>query len=556
MPKTEDLIRKYALANAYSHDGKASPGAIIGKLIREDSSYAKKIKDLQPKIAKIVKEVNKLAQSAQKKELEKVYPEFFEKKEVSKDLPELPNAKKGKVVTRMAPEPNGHMHLGHAASFFFNHYYARKYGGKLIMRFEDTNPEKEEKEYYESIKEDVKWLGFEWDELKNNSDDLPTFYEYAEKLINKGAAYVCECPVEEMRANRMKSKECACRKNSKKENLTKWAAMLKDAPAGSAVLRFKGDMKAGNTVMRDPTLFRIVEAAHPLQGKKFRVWPLYDFANAIEDAICGITHVLRSNEFAQRDELQNKMRTTLGLKNPEIISYSRINVEDKPCSKRQILPLIEEGRVSGWDDPRLATIKGLKRRGIIPKTLHELGLDVRMTSGSTTISWKKIETINRKLLDAKADRYFFVPNPIKIEVEGAKKRTAKLQLHPDFPEKGKRELSAGSAFYVPEDDLKKLKKRDVFRLKDLYNVEYLGSSKAKFHSEKVIPDSAKIQWVPAEEAVEVKVLVPEGIEKPLRILKGVAEKGISNVPVGDIIQFERVGFCRRDSHSIFILSHK
>jgi len=550
-----DLIRKHALANAYSHNGKASPGAIIGKLIQEDASYKNKITELQPEIVKVVDEVNKLSLEEQEKELRKLYPDFFERKPVEKqELPELPNAKKGKVVTRLAPEPNGYMHIGHAISFFFNEYYAKKYAGKTILRFEDTNPEKEKKEFYDSIAEDVKWLGIKYDSRKNNSDDLETFYKHAETLIKNNNVYMCSCPVEKTRENRMKGIECECRSNSPAENLALWKKMLTTMKEGDAVLRFKGDMEAKNTVMRDPTLFRIVTASHPVQKKKYRVWPLYDFANALEDAICGVTHALRSNEFHQRDELQNRIRGLLGLENPEIISYSRINVSDAPTSKRRILPLVESNEVTSWDDPRLATIKALKRRGILPETLRQLALEVRMTSGSTTIDWSTIFGINRKILDEKANRYYFVPNPLKLEVKNAPTKKAELKLHPEDAKRGSRKIRTKNIFYIPKAE--KFKKGDVFRLKDLYNVEYLVSGKAKFDSDELKPSTPKIQWV-TDDFVEIEVLVPGilGKEAPAKI-KGYAEKGVGKLKIGSIIQFERFGFCRKDSENLFILTHK
>jgi glutamyl-tRNA synthetase len=332
--------------------------------------------------------------------------------------------------------------------------------------------------------------------------------------------------------------------------------MLKDMAPGKAVLRLKADMQSKNSVMRDPTLFRITEDSHPLQKKKYRVWPLYDFANSIADAESGITHVLRSNEFVQRDELQNKLRELLGYKNPEIISYSRINTSGAPTSKREIQPLIDSGDVTGWDDPRLVTIKGLKKRGILPETLRQLALEVRMTKSSTTIDYKTIFGINRKILDEKVDHYFFVPNPIKIKVKNAPGKIAELKMHPEFPKRGKRKVKTSDTFFISADDEKSLKKGTVFRLKDLYNVKYLGNGKAEFDSMDVKQNTNKIQWV-TEENIKIEVLVPGEVGKNgLKTLKGVAEQAIEKIEPEQVVQFERFGFCKKENSSKFVMSHK
>ncbi|MFH1450811.1 MAG: glutamate--tRNA ligase [archaeon] len=557
--KSEELIEKHALANAVQHNGKASMGAVMGRVLADDPALKKNISKLQEKLAEIVKKVNRMNSDEQENRLLKLWPDFFKPKEKSKEpreLPYLPGAKMGKVVTRLGPEPNGYLHIGHAISFFFNEYYAKKYKGKLILRFEDTNPEKEKKEFYDSIAEDLAWLGIIYNERKNNSDDLKLFYKKAEELIKSGNAYVCSCPVEVSRKNRFEGIECGCRNQDAATNLKLWKGMLKDAPAGTAVLRLKADMQSRNTVMRDPTLFRIVEAEHPMQVEKYRVWPLYDFANAVEDGICGVTHVLRSNEFKQRDELQNKIRDLLGLTNPVIISYSRITASGAPTSKREIAPLIESGAVTGWDDPRLVTLKGLRRRGILPETLRLLALEVRMTKGSTTIDYKTIFGINRRILDEQAARYFFVPNPVKLNVKNAPGKTAELKMHPNYPERGTRKIKTSDTFYISAEDEDSFKRGEWFRLKDLFNVRYMGKGKSEFDSLGVKPDTRKIQWV-TKDYTEIEVIVPGEIGKGgLKKVKGFAEKSVEKIKPDSIVQFERFGFCKKNSDGTFVLAHK
>ncbi len=573
MASNSELILKHTLANAFSHEGKASEGAVLGKLIAENSKLKADIENLRKEIKKVVADVNKLKPAAQEKKLHEIWPEFFtqEKKEESRELPELPNAQKEKVVLRLPPEPNGYMHIGHAMSFFFNYYYAQKYSGKLILRFEDTNPEAEQAEFYKSIKEDIDWLGIKYDVVKNNSDDIETFYSAAEKLVKLGAAYVCTCDVETMRKNRFDGKECVHRKYSAAENLDLWKKMFHEFKVGQAILRLKGDMKAGNSVMRDPTLFRIVEHAHPLQKNKYRVWPLYDFANAIEDAICGVTHVLRSAEFMQRDEMQNKLRGLLGYENPVIISYSRVNFAGSPTSKRKILDLMDKKIVKEWDDPRLVTIRALRRRGILPQAIFNTALNVRMTLASTTIDWDMLAAENRKLLDKIANRYFFVPGPIKVEVKNAPTKVFFMKLHPDFAERGERKQKALGTFFVPSDDIEKLKTGDIFRLKDAYNIkiETMDSKVVRgiFAGNEPLENTPKVQWtnakgIPAELIVSGQLVGKD--ENPLpdsmKVIKGVCEEDCKNLKAGDVVQFERFGFVKIEKVSAEkiegILAHK
>jgi len=572
MLSNERLILKHALANAFSHSGKASDGAVLGKILSEKPELKENLDSLRREIQKIVSEVNALSVPVQESKLKEVYPEFFtrEKKEEKKELPELPNAVPGKVVLRLPPEPNGYIHIGHAISFFFNYYYAKKYNGKLILRFEDTNPEAEEKEFYKAIKDDIDWLGIKCNSVKNNSDDMKVFYEAAEKLVKKGEAYACTCDVESMRKNRFDGRECEHRRNTIESNLMLWEKMFHAFKPGQAALRLKGDMKAGNSVLRDPTLFRIVEASHAMQKKKYRVWPLYDFANALEDAICNITHVLRSAEFIQRDELQNKLRSLLGYKNPVIISYSRINFAGSPTSKRKILELMDKKVVNEWDDPRLVTIRALRNRGILPEAIHNMALNVRMSLSSTTIDWNMLAAENRRLLDASAKRYYFVPNPVKLEVKNAPKETADLKYHPNIPELGVRKIKTAGKFFISKDDAETLSIGDVFRLKDLYNVEVISAGKeikANYVEEQIQGNAPKFQWV-TDKNIPCEIKIPSEIvgrdDNPLpdslKIIKGLCEETCKKISPNEIIQFERFGFVKIEKPSPKsikgILAHK
>ncbi|MCD6467166.1 MAG: glutamate--tRNA ligase [Methanomicrobia archaeon] len=550
------MIKKHVLINALEHKGKAAPKAVLGKVLSENKELKTKIPETLKEIEKIVKEINALSIEDQKKLLEDVYPEYFEKKKVKKikELPDLPHSEN--VVTRLPPEPNGYIHIGHGLSFFFNWYYARRYNGRVILRFDDTNPSKEKKEYYDSIKEDLRWLKIDWDTERRESDNIEIYYYYAEEIIKKGKAYICECDGEKIHKDRFEMRECKCRERSIDENL-KLFNLLKEGKI-KAVLRLKGDMKSQNTSMRDPTLFRINLDPHPIVGKRYKLWPLYDFACAIEDA--EVTHVLRDNEFQFRIEVQNYIRDCLNLKQPFIKHYSRFGVKGTPTAKRKIRPLIEENIVKGWDDVRLVTIRGLKRRGILPETIHELGKEIGLSTAEPVIDWSIIESINRKLLDPVTKRYFFVGNPKELLVKNAPEKEIKLKMHPT-ENLGERTLKVGKKFFIPD-----VKEKEI-RLKDLYNVKILemGDKIVGKYVDKNLKNIKKLQWVP-EEYCNVEILVPDLLFiddklKPdsLKTVYGVAEKNIESLCIGEIIQFERFGFCRLDEKNKvykFIFTHR
>ncbi|MCD6235419.1 MAG: glutamate--tRNA ligase [Thaumarchaeota archaeon] len=568
----EKLALKWALKNAVDHDGKALAGPVIAKILGEKPELKKSIREVKEAAEKAVEKVNKLEPEEQRRLLEEIAPDLLEAKkaEEEKKLPPLPGAEKGKVVTRLPPEPSGYMHIGHAMSGFLNYLYARMYDGKVWLRFEDTDPRKVKLEYYESFRRGYRWLGIEWDYEKNNSDDMELFYKYAEQLIKSGKAYVCTCSAEKMRRLRAAGEECEHRKRGVDENLHLWNEMLAGAfGEGEATLRLVGDMKSKNTTMRDPVLFRIINHPHPLTGSKYRVWPLYDFAVSIEDYLCGVTHVLRTSEFALRDELQNYIRSLLGMRNPIYIEYSRFEFKGTPVSKRKLRAVIESGLASSWDDPRFPTIEGIRRRGIVPEAIKEFTItQTGFSYAKREYDWSLLFAVNRKILDPRARRLFFVPNPVKLVVEDAPKVSVEAPYHPDRSELGSRRIEAGNSFYVPREDFEKAAEGRLIRLKYLMNVRILekreGLVKAEFAGREVVKNVKIVQWVPADDFVDVEVLVPgplylDGEVNPesLRKVMGVGEPAVKTVKPGEVVQFERFGFCRRDSEKgyVFIKAH-
>jgi glutamyl-tRNA synthetase len=567
--KIQKTARKYALQNAIQFNGKANEKSVVGKVIAAFKKEDLSPKDIIPVVSSVVEQVNSIPLNEQISELKKIAPELLKKEKKERDfsLPELPDAEKGKVVTRFPPEPNGYLHIGHAKASIVDYEYAKMYDGKFILRFDDTNPENAQLEFYDVQKEDLRWLGIEWDEEYHTSDHLEKHYKLAEQLIKQKDAYVCKCPPDAIKDGRFQGKECDCRDVSTEKNLYLWKDMMSSSVEG-AVLRLKGDMKSVNTAMRDPTLFRIIDKPHPLHDDKYRVWPTYDFAGAVEDSLSGVTHPFRTKEYELRDECYFRLLELLKLRKPHLMEFARLSIEGMPVSKRKIKPLIEKGMVSGYDDIRLPTLRGLKKRGILPETIKQFVFSQGISKAESSAAFSLVEAINRKLLDSAAKRYFFVQDPIKLVVENAPAMKKTISLHPTDEKLGSRVIKTDNIFFVPKTDMKKLNIGDVFRLKDLYNIMIMKKNKeinAEYAGEELIPDSAKIQWT-AENFIKMIVFVPgllyqKGNYNPnsLEKVEGFAEDAVSQLETGEIVQFERFGFVRieRQNNTIIgFFAHK
>ena len=552
--EVQEIARKYALQNAVQFEGVAELKAVIGKVIR---AYQKK--DLSPKeiipiVTIVVTEVNSLSFDEQQERLLEIAPELLEKKKQTRDfsLPDLPEAEMGKVVTRFPPEPNGYLHIGHAKAAVVDYQYAKRYDGRFILRFDDTNPEKDKKEFYEAQKNDLKWLGISWDEEYAASDHLETHYQLAEQLIRQGDAYMCDCVPEDIKKGRYHKQACQCRSRDPDEVLNRWNDLL-SGELTDAVLRMKGDMHSLNTAMRDPTLFRIIDTPHPLQGNKYHVWPTYDFAGAVEDSIGGVTHSFRSKEYELRDECYFYLLEKLGLRKPVLLEFARLSIEGMPVSKRKITPLIQQGLVSGYDDIRLPTLQGLRRRGIVPEAIKQFVLSQGISKVESVASFSLVEAANRKIIDPQVKRLFFVKNPVKLMVEQAPNKTVRIANHPTNTVLGYREIETKHLFYISEDDAQQINSSDIFRLKDLYNVRLEKKNDSLvgiYAGEQVLPDSLKIQWT-TEDFVPLTVYVPHILFKgdefnreSLSEVHGYAEASVQELSDGDIVQFERFGFVR------------
>ncbi|MCX8195145.1 MAG: glutamate--tRNA ligase [Candidatus Micrarchaeota archaeon] len=550
----EEIIRKHTLKNAYDYK-LAIPAKIIGKVIGEFPAAKENMKETMKLINEEAMRVNRLAREEIEKELSLF--SFATKKEEKKEI-ELPGAVQGKVVTRFPPEPSGYPHIGHAKAAWLDFAAATRYGGKMLLRFDDTNPEKERQEYVDAIKEGLLWLGIDWADETYTSDRMEEFYAYCDEMFVKFKAYVCTCLPEEVKKGRLEKIACDCSAREPQENMSLFRKMREGKmEEGEAIVRFRGDMKSENTVMRDPTLFRIVKAPHYRQGEKYKVWPSYDFAAPIMDSLEGVTHAMRTKEYELRNPLYFAVLRALELREPKLIEFSRLEIKGAPISKRLITPLIEQGKVEGWDDPRLPTLKALKRRGILPEAIREFVLSFGLSKVESEPNWDRLLAENRKLLDERCARRFFVKEPVRIAVLGAPKKEAVLKNHPNQPQMGERRVMTNGDFYISKEDLASISLGETFRLKELYNVTLVerenGKMKFRYDGDAGLA-AKKIQWVVPEEAVRCKVRVPKDlldeqgnfVENSMGEDSGVCERSCLELSEGTGVQFERYGYVRLD----------
>jgi len=378
-----------------------------------------------------------------------------------------------KVHTRFPPEPNGYLHIGHAKAICIDFGTAEKYGGKCNLRFDDTNPSKEDVEYVEAIKEDVKWLGFKWDGLYYASDYFDIMYECAVKLIKKGLAYVCDLSPEEIREYRgtltEPGKESPYRNRSVEENLDLFERMKNgEFPDGSRVLRAKIDMASPNMNMRDPVLYRILRATHHRTGDKWCIYPMYDFAHPIEDCIEGITHSLCSLEFEDHRPLYDWVVNNVDLgSKPRQIEFARLNLTYTLMSKRKLLQLVNEGIVSGWNDPRMPTLSGLRRRGYTPASIRNFCEKIGVAKTNSVVDYALLEHCIREDLNKNAKRVMAVLRPLKVVIDNYpedKTEWFDIENNPETPEMGTRKVPFSRVIYIEKDDFMEDPPKKFFRL--------------------------------------------------------------------------------------------
>ncbi|HEY9703361.1 MAG TPA: glutamate--tRNA ligase, partial [Allocoleopsis sp.] len=485
----------------------------------------------------------------QMRELQEKFPEMLEKKEKEeRNIFASLGIKDGEqVVSGFPPGPEKYPHIGHAKACLMNYLLAKQYNGKFLLRFEDTNPDLVKAQFYDIMIENFKWLGVEWNELMYASDYMETYYDYASKAIKDGNAYVCFCSQEDVSKSRETGQECECRKRNSDDNLEIFEELKSGTKyaQGKAIVRLKIDLLHQNTTLRDPTIFRIIDTMHERVGNKYRLWPNYDWQNAIMDSITGITIRVRSKEFELRNELQRHIQKILGLRQTRTYEFARFNLEGVESSGRKIREKVNSGELTGWDDPRLTTIVALRRRGFLPEAIKNFVLNTGLSKSESTITWDDLIIQNKRILDKTAKRFFMMHDYERIIVENAPHQNVKLKYHPDSDEKGDRVIETEKDFLVLKSDLKDLKEGGLYRFMDCLNFRKIDGIFMfdSLEHEKFKNGGSKIMhFLPAYGNLNIEILMNDA-----STINGVAEHNIRNIKVGEVIQFERFGFCRLDS---------
>ncbi len=528
-------------------------------------------------------------------------PSNFIRDQVIKDLET--RKYNGQVQTRFPPEPNGYLHIGHAKSICLNFGLADEFGGKTNLRFDDTNPEKEEQEYVDSITKDVRWLGFEWDGLYYASDYFDQLYEWAIKLINDGKAYVDDLSAEEIRQHRgtltEPGKDSPHRNREAKENLDLFERMRKgEFPDGSRVLRAKIDMASPNLNLRDPVMYRILHAEHNRTGGKWCIYPMYDYAHGQSDSIEHVTHSVCTLEFEDHRPLYNWFIQQLGIFPSQQMEFDRLSLTYTLLSKRKLLTLVQEKHVTGWDDPRMPTLSGIRRRGYTPEAIRNFCAAIGVSKTNGTLELAMLEHFVREDLNKSAPRVMAVLRPLKVVIDNypeGQVEEVEAVNNPEDESAGKRKVPFSKVLYIEQDDFREDPPKQYYRLSPgrevrlRYGYFITAKSVVKNDRREVVevhctydpatrggnaPDGRKVKstihWVSAAYALDSEVRIYDKLftkEDPNQVEEGQEftanlnpgsleviaqaklEPSLGNAPIGGRYQFERLGYFCVDSDS-------
>jgi glutamyl-tRNA synthetase len=544
----KEILFLCALQNAVKHGGVPQAGAVIGMVMGAHPELRSRAKEVSAFAKEAIADVAKLTPEERLATLRSRAPEMIaalsEKHEHKKVLPDLEKAENG-VVMRFAPNPSGPLHIGHARAAALNDAYVKQYGGRYILRIEDTDPKRVDPEAYETVREDIKWLGLGITETVTQSDRLPIYYDLCRQLIGRKGAYVCTCDNEHFKELKMAKQACPCRDQTVEKNLELWQKMLDHGfKEGEVSVRIKTDLDNPDPAMRDFPAFRILDAP-PHPKVKAHVYPLMNFSVVADDHLLGVSHVIRGKDHIANTRRQKYIYDHMGWTVPVYRHYGRMGIEGVVLSTSQMRAGIKEGTYTGWDDIRLGTLRALARRGISPEAVKNAMLAIGIGDTDISFSWDNLFSENRKIVDPVANRYFFVPDPVEITISGAQKHTAHAMLHPSDAARGTRTLEFNGSVLIPKSEIS----RDVsmIRLKDLFNVKiawdgmvpafsFGGDSLADARAAK----ARIIQWLPVQDTVPCTLLTPEGE------MKGACELRVAK-ELSKVVQFERVGFARIDS---------
>jgi glutamyl-tRNA synthetase len=562
--RVRDIAYKHAIINAVKHGGKADLKAVVSKIVAELPEIRKNIREYIEVIKITVEEVNRLPIEEQLKIAKENWPELLEEKreEREKELPPLKGAIQGKVVTRLAPNPDFPLHLGNARPALLSYWYAKIYSGKMILRFEDTDPRTKAPypEAYSLIKEDLKWLGVTWDEEYIQSLRIPLFYSIAKDLIKRRGAYVDLCDTKSIRALRARGKACPHRELPVEKHLEEFDKMLEGHYGeGEAVLRVKTDLSHPDVSVRDWIAMRIIDTSktpHPVVGDKYIVWPTYNFAAGVDDHLMGVTHILRAREHLTNTVKQKYLYDHMEWAYPETVHFGRLSLEGLVLSKSKMRKLVLEEGIKSLSDPRLGTIQALRRRGIVRDTIWKLIKDVGVKSTDAKISLVNLYALNRSIIDPIANRYMAVEDPITIKLSGfSEELEASIPIHPSRGELYTYKVKPGDIILIPRQDLQAAKS-GVFRLMGMGNFEiscvdtwnetpvYVAKLHSLSYEETRKLGAPIIQWVLLRESIRGELQVAQGVKLFKRQLY--LERRVLSEKPESIIQLYRVGFARVD----------
>ncbi len=542
-----DEIKLLLLVNATKHDGKAQPKAVLGAILGDHPELRSDVETVMELATRLAEGVNAMTTDQQLAALEDLGYEAPER-QVQKGLPPLLDGSgkewEGEVVMRFAPGPSGPLHLGHTRALILNDEYVKRYGGRMVLRIEDTNPTNILPEAYVMIEEDAEWLGVEVTEVVAQSDRMETYYGHAKLLLEMGAAYVCTCPVEEWREKKAASVACEHRDT---DGTGDWKRMLDGTfSPGEASLVVKTDLEHKNPAVRDFVAMRIVEDPHPRSGDKYRVYPTYNFAVAVDDHLMGMTHILRGKDHLNNTIRQQYVYRHFGWPEPVFKHYGWVKIDGAVLKTSTIKEAIAADAYSGWDDVRLGTLKTMKARGIQPEAIRETWKEVGTNEVDIVFSWKNLFAQNKKAVDDDAMRLFFSADPVRLDIATDEALTLKAPVQPNHPDRGFREYGIEPrdgtiSAYLPGGEVPE---SGVLRLKDLCNVElepgdttvrkgvYIGNDISVLKK-----GAPMVQAVPETIAVPCEVRMPDGA-----VLKGFIENGVQKIEPMTVVQLERFGF--------------
>ena len=552
--RIEAAAEKHALFNALKHESDPDVGAIMGPLMGENPEFRPHGGDVPEIAGGVVAEVASMDHEARRSRLEEIDPDLAAELDAEAEtdehtLPALPNAEAyDEIRMRAAPNPNGPWHLGHARMPAVIGTYKERYDGAFIVRFDDTDPEtkRPDLEAYDSILEDVEYLGFEPDEVYLASDRLEIYYDHARELIELGEAYTCDLPTEEFSEMKAAGEPSPNRGKDPETVRSEFEAMVDgEYGAGEMVLRVKTDMEHKNPAVRDWVAFRIVETPHPREeAAEYRCWPMLDFQSAIDDHRTSVSHIIRGIDLQDSAKRQRYLYEYFGWEYPEVLHWGHVQIDeyDVTLSTSTIAELIEAGELDGWDDPRAPTLKSVRRRGIRGEAVVESMIELGMSTSDVDLAMSSIYANNRELIDDVADRYFFVSDGVERSVVGGPEAGSPPR-HPDDEDRGRRELPVSGGVVVERDDLPA--NGDRVWLKGFGCVQHTRDAFEYVSDDIDLVRKAGvdvIHWVPAAENVPVRMRTIDGD------VDGVSEPEFSRTDIDDVIQFERVGFVRVDEH--------